>query len=78
SLDKETSGCVLLAKKHISLVYFFDIFKQRKVDKIYYAIFHGHWDKKIIKIDLPLKSNETKYGQRVVKVDSKVGKLALT
>lgn len=25
-LDKETSGCVLLAKKHSSLVYFFDIF----------------------------------------------------
>ncbi|AJI45990.1 RluA family pseudouridine synthase [Francisella tularensis subsp. novicida] len=77
-LDKETSGCVLLAKKHSSLVYFFDIFKQRKVDKIYYAIVHGHWDKKIIRIDLPLKRTETKDGQRVVKVDSKDGKQALT
>ncbi|MDE4988581.1 23S rRNA pseudouridine(955/2504/2580) synthase, partial [Francisella tularensis subsp. holarctica] len=71
-------GCVLLAKKHSSLVNFFDIFKQLTVDKIYYSIVHGHWDKKIIKIDLPLKRTETKYGQRVVKVDSKDGKQALT
>ncbi|MDE4955397.1 pseudouridine synthase, partial [Francisella tularensis] len=65
-LDKETSCCVLFAKKHSSLVYFFDIFKQRKFDKIFYAIVHGHWDKKIIMIDLPLKRTETKDGQRVV------------
>ena len=77
-LDKETSGCVILAKKHNSLVYFFDIFKQRKVNKIYYAIVHGHWDKKIITINLPLKKTESKDGQRIVKIDSKDGKQALT
>ncbi|KEI34938.1 ribosomal large, subunit pseudouridine synthase C [Francisella sp. W12-1067] len=77
-LDKETSGCVLLAKKHSALVYFFDLFKQRKVDKIYYTIVHGFWDKNIKKIDLPLKRTETKDGQRIVKVDKKEGKTAIT
>ncbi|APC92342.1 MULTISPECIES: RluA family pseudouridine synthase [Francisella] len=77
-LDKETSGCVLLAKKHSLLVYFFEKFKQRKVNKVYYAIVHGHWDKKITTIALPLKRTETKDGQRFVKVDNKEGKQALT
>ncbi|WP_150467526.1 RluA family pseudouridine synthase [Francisella sp. SYW-9] len=77
-LDKETSGCVLLAKKHSSLVYFFDLFKQRNVNKIYYAIVHGKWDKNIKEIDLPLKRTETKDGQRLVRVDRKEGKKALT
>ncbi|MEY8701835.1 RluA family pseudouridine synthase, partial [Francisella philomiragia] len=77
-LDKETSGCVLLAKKHSSLVYFFDIFKERKVNKIYYALVHGHWDEKIDTIDLPLSRTETKDGQRIVKVDKREGKRALT
>lgn len=77
-LDKETSGCVLLAKKHSSLVYFFELFKQRKVNKIYYAVVHGCWDKKIKQIDLPLKRTETKDEQRLVKVDKTEGKVALT
>ncbi|AIT09485.1 23S rRNA pseudouridylate synthase [Candidatus Francisella endociliophora] len=77
-LDKETSGCVLLAKKHSSLVYFFDIFKERKVNKVYYAIVHGHWDEKTKEIDLPLKRTETKDGQRIVRVDRVDGKKALT
>lgn len=77
-LDKETSGCVLLAKKHSSLVYFFDLFKARKVDKIYYAVVHGKWDKKITTINLPLRRTTTKDGQRIVKVDKIEGKKAVT
>ena len=77
-LDKETSGCVILAKKHSSLVYFFDLFKERKVEKIYYAVVHGKWDQKNKTIDLPLKRTETKDGQRVVKVDKTEGKKAVT
>jgi 23S rRNA pseudouridine955/2504/2580 synthase len=59
-------------------VYFFDLFKQRKVNKIYYAVVHGKWDKNIKEIDLPLRRTETKNGQRLVKVDKKEGKRALT
>ena len=77
-LDKETSGCVILAKKHSSLVYFFDLFKERKVEKIYYAVVHGKWDKNIKTINLPLKRTETKDGQRVVRVDKSEGKKAVT
>jgi 23S rRNA pseudouridine955/2504/2580 synthase len=77
-LDKETSGCVILAKKHSSLVYFFDVFKERKVDKIYYAVVHGKWDKSLKTINLPLNRTETKDGQRVVKVDKQEGKNAVT
>jgi 23S rRNA pseudouridine955/2504/2580 synthase len=77
-LDKETSGCLILAKKHSSLVSFFDLFKERKVEKIYYAVVHGKWDKNIKTIDLPLKRTETKNGQRIVKVDKSEGKKAVT
>ncbi len=77
-LDKETSGCVLLAKKHSSLVYFFNLFKERKVEKIYYAVVHDNWDKNVKTINLALKRTETKDGQRVVKVDKAGGKRAVT
>ena len=77
-LDKETSGCIILAKKHSSLVYFFDIFKERKVDKIYNAIVHGHWDKTVKTISLPLLRTLTKNGERIVRVDHKEGKKAVT
>ena len=77
-LDKETSGCIILAKKHTSIVSFFDLFKERKVDKIYYAIVHGKWDEDVKCIDLPLNRTETKGGERIVKVDRREGKQAVT
>lgn len=77
-LDKETSGCIILAKKHSSVVYFFDLFKQRKVDKIYFAVVHGLWDKNMNKIDLPLSRTLSKSGERIVKVDYTDGKKAIT
>ena len=77
-LDKETSGCVVLAKKHSSLVYFFDLFKNKKIEKTYYAIVHGKWDKKVKTIDVPLFRTETKTGDRIVKVDYKNGKQSIT
>lgn len=40
-LDKETSGCLILAKNPEALAYYLDLFKKRKVKKIYTALVHG-------------------------------------
>lgn len=53
-LDKGTSGCLLIAKNRMALLALQEMFKQRSVKKIYYAIVFGLWDKNITKIDLPL------------------------
>ena len=42
-LDKETSGCLLLAKKRAVLRALQDEFASRRVMKIYWALLAGHW-----------------------------------
>jgi len=77
-LDKETSGCVIAAKKHSSLVYFFNIIKNREVKKSYQALVHGKWNKSHKNVKLPLKRTALAHGERKVVVDFKEGKTAIT
>lgn len=41
-LDRDTSGCILLAHTKHAQTLFFDLFKQRKIQKQYLAVVHGH------------------------------------
>lgn len=77
-LDKETSGCLLIAKKHKILTYFHEIFKNRNVTKHYHALVHGTWPKKIKLIDLPLTRHLSSHGERMVYIDNKQGKESIT
>ena len=77
-LDKETSGCMIIAKKYSILTYFHEILKKREIQKIYHALVHGNWSNKIKHIDLPLKRHLLPHGERIVRVDKTEGKESLT
>lgn len=67
-LDRDTSGCILLAKKRSALRWLQEEMRTRRIDKIYTALVKGHWPKDRKRIDAPLRKNELKSGERIVKV----------
>lgn len=57
-LDKETSGCLILAKSRVSLLHLHELFKTGKVKKIYHAWVAGHWPKNLNKVNCKLQRNQ--------------------
>ena len=76
-LDRDTSGAVMVAKKRSALKALHEDLRQNRVDKIYHALVAGHWSKRRTKVEAPLKKNELKSGERVVRVEAD-GKASLT
>lgn len=69
-LDKETSGCLILAKKRSMLRLLQAEIRERRVQKHYQAILSGTWqDKKQIEVKEPLKKSVLSSGERMVFVD---------
>ena len=69
-LDKDTSGCLLLAKKRSVLRSIQALLESRLVTKTYWALVCHPWQgKKAISVDAPLEKNTLKSGERVVRVD---------
>ena len=54
-LDKETSGCLMIAKTPEALRYYLGLFKNRKIIKTYLALVHGRVEPEIGEVVLPLK-----------------------
>lgn len=54
-LDKETSGCLIIAKNPKALYYYLKMFKDRKVKKVYTALVHGRVEPSEGEVILPLK-----------------------
>jgi 23S rRNA pseudouridine955/2504/2580 synthase len=78
-IDKETSGCLLIAKKRTMLTYLHELFRERvNVKKTYWALVAGHWPKSIHYIDVSLQKNTLASGGRVVRVNEATGKTAKT
>ena len=68
-LDRDTSGCILVAKKRSMLRYLHELLRENhKVEKTYYALTVGRWPKRRKVVDAPLKKNELQSGERVVRV----------
>ncbi|MCX4029429.1 23S rRNA pseudouridine(955/2504/2580) synthase RluC [Endozoicomonas sp. SM1973] len=76
-LDRDTSGCLLVAKRRSMLRYLHEIIRQGNIDKIYRTVVLGRWPKRRQQIAAPLRKNEPRAGERIVKVDPQ-GKQALT
>ncbi|WP_198262759.1 23S rRNA pseudouridine(955/2504/2580) synthase RluC [sulfur-oxidizing endosymbiont of Gigantopelta aegis] len=70
-LDKDTSGCLLVAKKRQALVFVQDLLRQRKTDKRYLSLLCGKATFKREKVTAPLLREELKSGERFVRVDKK-------
>ncbi|GAB6034083.1 23S rRNA pseudouridine(955/2504/2580) synthase RluC [Galenea microaerophila] len=76
-LDRDTSGCILLAKKASVLKALHAQVREDQLKKQYLALVEGHWPQSKQKIDLPLKKNTLQSGERVVRVDQ-TGKASIS
>jgi len=76
-LDRETSGCLLLAKKRTALLAMQELMLKHKIKKQYLVLVKGSFPKGRRVVDLSLKKNHLAGGERIVKVDTS-GKVART
>lgn len=76
-LDRETSGCLLVAKRRAVLRDLHAQLRERQMQKRYLALVAGRWPFGAKTIDLPLKTNLKQGGERVVRVHSE-GQSAVT
>lgn len=76
-LDRDTSGCLLIAKKRPMLKYLHQCLREDGMKKIYHTVVVGKWPSHVREVNAPLQKNELKSGERVVTV-TKEGKPSLT
>lgn len=76
-LDRDTSGCIVVAKKRAALREFHRMLREGEMDKRYWALVEGRWPNRKKMVSAPLKKNELRSGERVVRV-SPEGKESLT
>ncbi len=69
-LDRDTSGCLIVAKKRSALRTLHAYFRGDGVKKSYLALLTGHWEQKKLVVDQPLLKNVSQGGERMVKVSS--------
>lgn len=76
-LDRDTSGCIMVAKKRTALLTLHEALRGDGVDKRYLALVAGEWPAHKHRIEAPLEKNTLRSGERVVRVSAS-GKSALT
>ncbi len=76
-IDKETSGCLMVAKKRSSLKALQSALQEGNIRKTYRAWVAGHWPKSLQHVDMPLRRFESRGGERRVYVDDE-GKASQT
>src|SRR5690606_11720809 len=69
-LDRDTSGCLLIAKRRSALRSLHEQLRDKTMDKFYLALVRGQWQSHVRKITAPLLKNTLKSGERIVRVDS--------
>ena len=76
-IDRETSGCLIVAKKRSTLRYLQEQMRSKRISKVYRALATGKWPRGMRRIDLPLMAFEQKTGEKIVRVNPK-GKKSVT
>ncbi len=76
-LDKDTSGCLLIARKKQVLCQLHEILREDHIDKRYQALLSGAWKERFKRVDAPLRKFVQRGGERFVKVDGS-GKASVT
>lgn len=67
-IDKETSGCLLIAKKRSALRSLQQQLREKTMKKSYFALVRGQWQKHHKSIQAPLLKLTLKSGERIVRV----------
>ncbi len=76
-LDRDTSGCLLVAKRRPALRRLHELFRLGEVQKCYTALLLGNWKGGNLIVDEPLLTTHRRNGERHVQVSAD-GKLART
>ena len=69
-LDRDTSGCLLVAKKRSTLKALHEQLRLKTMQKDYQALVAGSWPRSTKVINAPLLKNTLSSGERVVRVDT--------
>jgi 23S rRNA pseudouridine955/2504/2580 synthase len=76
-LDRDTSGCLLVARKRAALVSAHALLREGELEKHYTALVVGHWRLGRKTIDAPVLTHARQGGERVVRVH-RGGKIAVS
>lgn len=76
-LDRDTSGCLLVAKSRQSLNALGDAMRDLRAEKSYLALLTGTWRGGAREVDAPLSRDTERGGERMVAVDA-AGKTAMS
>jgi len=76
-LDKDTSGCLLIAKRRSALRHLHEQIRENSINKTYRALLCGRWKQGTHTVKAALHKNTLQSGERVVRVDPN-GKAAKT
>jgi 23S rRNA pseudouridine955/2504/2580 synthase len=76
-LDRETSGCLMIAKKRSMLRRLHQLLLNGDVHKEYLTLVQGRWNPRLLKVEAPLQKNILQSGERMVRVSAK-GKPAIS
>jgi len=76
-LDRDTSGCIMVAKKRSTLRAIHTQLREGGIDKVYQALVIGGWPRSCQKVDAPLMKNVVQSGERMVRV-AQEGKRSIT
>jgi len=67
-LDRDTSGCLAIAKRRSSLRTLHTAFREGAVDKRYLTLLRGHLSAPTVRMEAPLKAFTGQGGERVMRV----------
>jgi 23S rRNA pseudouridine955/2504/2580 synthase len=77
-LDRDTSGLLLLAKKHSALRKLQALIRESRMQKRYLALIKGLPARDRFEVDAALRKNQLRGGERMVEVDENDGKPSLS
>jgi 23S rRNA pseudouridine955/2504/2580 synthase len=76
-LDRDTSGCLIVAKKRSTLRELHQLLREGRVRKIYHTLTRGHWKPAALRVEVPLRKSLLSNGERIVRVHEE-GKPSVT
>ena len=68
-LDRDTSGCVMIAKKRSMLRHLHEALREGSITKTYTTLVQGRWPKRLTRVAVALEKNTVRGGERVVRAD---------
>jgi 23S rRNA pseudouridine955/2504/2580 synthase len=76
-LDRDTSGCLMIAKRRSQLRLLHGLQREGRIEKRYLALLAGRWRRGTARVDAPLRKSVLQGGERMVRVAAD-GKAAVT